>query len=450
MNSERFDLFVVGGGSGGVRAARTAANLGARVGLCESSAMGGTCVNLGCVPKKLFAYAASYSDHFDDAVGFGWSTTDRAFNWRQLVDQKNREIARLNEIYHRLLATTGVTVIEGRGRIEGPHTVSVGSETFQADHILVATGSRPALPPLPGVELALTSDQLFHMPTLPNRMTIVGGGYIGVEFASIFHGLGVEVSLIHRGGRILKEFDTETVLHLQQELRKRGIPLHLNTPVSSIESSNGGLIVTAGQTVHQTDAVLMATGRVPNTSGLGLEDVGVLTSKRGAIGVNDQYQSNRPSIYAVGDVIDRVQLTPAALEEGMRLSQFLFGGGDVPNVTFDGPPTAVFTHPEFATVGLTEDQAEARGNIAVYTSSFRPMKHTLSGREERSFMKLIVDTESDRVLGAHMVGDPASEVIQGLAVAISAGATKAHFDQTLGIHPTGAEEFVTMRRVREK
>ena len=450
MTTFDFDFFVIGGGSGGVRAARIAASLGATVGLCEASSLGGTCVNVGCVPKKLFTYAAEYKSHFEDSAPFGWASTGHVFDWATLMQNKDVEITRLNGIYQRLLENVGVQIHRGRGVLTGPHSVSVNGTTFHCKHILIATGSKIDLPNIKGIEHALTSDDLFRLPTLPKRLIIVGGGYIGVEFASILHNLGVHTQVVHRGSRLLKHFDKQATEHLRSELENRGISFKLNTEVSRIEKTDTGLKIGTNNGPMDSEAVLFATGRSPNTQGLGCDAAGVSCTERGAIIVDDVFRSNTPSIYAVGDVIDRVQLTPTALEEGMRLSRYLFGNGPHPGVLFQDPPTAVFTKPEFATVGMSEETASRQHNITVFTSSFRAMKHTISQRQERSFMKLVVCQNSDRVLGCHMVGDNASEIIQGLAVALKAGATKQQFDETLGIHPTAAEEFVTMRTPRKE
>ena len=450
MKNFDFDFFVIGGGSGGVRAARVAASLGATVGLCEDSAMGGTCVNLGCVPKKLFSYAAEYKSHFEDAIRFGWNTSVHAFDWHTLMENKNAEITRLNGIYQRILENVGVHIHRGRGVLDGPNTVVVNGTRFHCKYILIATGSKIHLPQIPGIEHALTSDDLFRLPALPKRLVVVGGGYIGVEFASILHNLGVEITVIHRGPRLLKSFDVEATEHLHLELEKRGITFLFNTEVSAIEPTQNQLQVVTNTGRIDSDAILFATGRVPNTTGLGCDTAGISLTDRGAVIVNDRFQSSTSSVYAVGDVIDRVQLTPTALEEGMRLARYLFGNGPVPGILFQNPPTAVFTKPEFATVGLSEENASKNHNITVFSSSFRAMKHTISLRQEASFMKLIVCRDTDRVLGCHMVGDSASEIIQGLAVALQAGATKQQFDETLGIHPTAAEEFVTMRTPRKE
>jgi glutathione reductase (NADPH) len=446
MSDHDFDLFVIGGGSGGVRAGRIAAGLGARVGLCEDNAFGGTCVNLGCVPKKLFAYAAHFAEECEDARGFGWKTERPEFDWPVLRANKDKEIARLGGIYEGLLERAGVTILRGRGHVEGPNAVRVGDKTYTAANILVATGGRPFVPPLPGAEHGVVSDDMFHLDALPKTAVIVGGGYIAVEFASILHGLGVSVDLVYRGDHILRGFDADVREIMARELRKKGIRVHCGLDVRELQRSprDDVILYTEEGQAFEVDLVLWATGRSANTQGLGLEEAGVKLDARGGVVVDDDFRSNVPSIYAVGDVIHRIQLTPVALAEGMRVANQLFGGTQN-RWDYDCVPTAVFGYPNVATVGLSEEQARMDREITVYKSEFRPMKHTLSGRDEKTFMKMIVDKQTDRVIGCHMVGPEAGEVVQGLAVAMVAGATKAQFDATIGIHPTAAEEWVTMR-----
>jgi glutathione reductase (NADPH) len=455
-----YDFFVIGAGSGGVRASRVAASLGARVGIAEDRQLGGTCVNVGCVPKKLFVYASHYNEDFHDAVGFGYEATKPAFEWQRLRDNKNAEIARLNGIYGSLLSNAGVTLHEGRARLVDAHTVEVAGTRVTARHILVATGSWPHLPSIPGIEHAVTSNEMFHLDALPRRAAVVGGGYIAVEFAGILHGLGVETTLIYRGPLFLRGFDADVRAFVADELRKRGLPLRFDTDVNAIETqADGSLRLQLGdRSSHgddsdlggaagelEVDLVMYATGRNPLVADLGLEALGVELGPNGAIRVDDDYRTSVPSVYAIGDVIDRAQLTPVAINEGMALARHLFGG-PVTRVDYDTIPTAVFCQPNIGTVGPTEEQARERfGEIEVYESVFRPMKHTMTGGQERTLMKLIVSRKDDRVVAAHMVGPDAGEIIQGLAVAIKAGATKAQFDATIGIHPTAAEEFVTMR-----
>lgn len=446
MSDYDFDLFVIGGGSGGVRAGRIAAGLGARVALCEDNAFGGTCVNLGCVPKKLFAYAAQHGEECEDARGFGWQGEKPTFDWPTLRKNKDKEIARLGGIYERLLKNAGVTIVPGRGHVEGPHAVRVGGTTYTTANILVATGGRPFVPKVPGAEHGVVSDDMFHLDELPASAVIVGGGYIAVEFASILHGLGVSVDLVYRGDQLLRGFDHDVRAVVRRELEKKGLRVHCGLNVREVQCSprKDIILYTEEGEGFESDLLLWATGRSANTDGLGLEAAGVKLDVRGGVIVDDDFRSNVPSIYAVGDVIHRVQLTPVALAEGMRVANQLFGG-KANEWDYACVPTAVFGHPNAAAVGLTETEARSRGAVKIFKSEFTPMKHTLSGRDEKTFMKMVVDEKSDRVVGCHMVGPDAGEIVQGLAVAIVAGATKAQFDATIGIHPTAAEEWVTMR-----
>ncbi|MCB9677147.1 MAG: glutathione-disulfide reductase [Alphaproteobacteria bacterium] len=441
-----YDLFVIGGGSGGVRGARIAAGFGARVGLAEEKYLGGTCVNVGCVPKKLFSYASHFHEEFEDARGFGWTSGEVSFDWATLKRNKDREIGRLNDVYARMLDRAEVEIHRARAVIEGPNRVRVGDRSYTAANILVAVGGRPWLPDFPGREHVLVSDDLFALERLPKRLVIAGGGYIACEFASIFNGLGLEVDLVYRGKHLLRGFDDDLRHHLANEMRKKGVRIHFDAAFASVEKTADGVKVHLTDGDHlAADAALFAVGRRPYTANLGLEAAGVEVSESGAIVVDDEFRTTAPGIYAVGDVIDRVQLTPVALAEGMFVARRLFGPGG-PTVSYENIPTAVFTHPNIGTVGLTEAQARARfDRIRLYKSTFRPMKHTLSGRDEKTFMKLVVDDATDRVVGCHMIGPDAGEIVQGLAVALTCGATKAQFDATLGIHPTAAEEFVTMR-----
>jgi glutathione reductase (NADPH) len=445
-----YDLFVIGAGSGGVRAARIAAGLGARVACAESQYLGGTCVNVGCVPKKLFVYGSRYAEDFDDARAYGWDLGEPRFDWARLLANKDDEIGRLNGIYLRLLENAGVTVLRGRAVVTGPHGVSVdGGPEISAANILVATGSRPYVPGhVPGTDLMMTSDDLFRLESLPERIVVIGGGYIGVEFAGIFKGFGLDVALVHRREHVLSGFDEDVRCFVTDQLQAQGIELHMGQTVEDT--------VRRGDRLHLTlstgdelvaGAVLCAVGRVPNTHGLGLEACGVQLDERDAIVVNEHFQSNVPSIYAVGDVIDRHQLTPVALAEGQCVARNLFSGNPAETVAYEQIPTAVFCNPPVGTCGLTEGEARERyERVTVFMSEFRPMKHTVTGRQTRTLMKLVVDGATDRVVGCHMVGDDAGEIIQGLAVAMKCGATKAHFDSTIGVHPTAAEEFVTMRK----
>ena len=443
-----FDLFVIGAGSGGVRAARFAAGFGARVAVAESRYLGGTCVNVGCVPKKLLVYGAHFTEDFEQAAGFGWSLGEANFDWPTLIANKNREIQRLNGIYRNLLVNSGVSLLEGHARILGPHQVEVNGQAYSAGYILIATGGWPQLPDIPGKELAISSNEAFHLQQLPRRVLVVGGGYIAVEFASIFQGLGAQTSLLYRGEMFLRGFDGAVRRHLREELDKKGLDLQFNSDIERIERlADGSLLATLrdGRELA-TDCVFYATGRRPMLDYLGLENTAVELDERGFIRVDEQYQTREPSVLALGDVIGRVQLTPVALAEGMAVARRLFRPEEYRPVDYRNIPTAVFSLPNIATVGLSEEQARAEGyQVKIFESRFRPMKLTLTDSQERTLMKLVVDADSDRVLGCHMVGPEAGEIIQGLAVAIQAGATKQIFDETLGIHPTAAEEFVTLR-----
>lgn len=443
-----FDLIVIGAGSGGVRLARMSAQRGARVAVIESRYLGGTCVNVGCVPKKLFVYGAHVHDELEDAAGYGWNvpTSDVTFDWPTLVANKNTEIERLNGIYGRMLQNAGVTIIEGTASFSDANTVVVGDTSYTAKHITVATGSWPVVPDIPGKECVVTSNEMFYLPQLPKRAVIWGGGYIAVEFAGILAGLGVETTLLYRGDLFLRGFDTDIRKFTEQEMRKKGIDLRFGVNIDSVEPEGNQYQVhlNNGETL-QTGLVMAATGRKALVEGLGLTELGVELNESGHVVVDDHFQTAVPSITALGDVIGTPQLTPVALAQGMVLSRRLFGDGQG-DMDYSAIPTAVFCQPNIGTVGWTEDEARSAGHsLRIYRSEFRPMKYTLSGRDERSLMKLVVDDETDKVLGAHMVGPDAGEITQGLAVAIKAGATKAQFDSTLGIHPTSAEEFVTMR-----
>jgi glutathione reductase (NADPH) len=444
------DLFVIGGGSGGVRAARMAAQRGARVVVAEAAALGGTCVNVGCIPKKLYSYAAQYGQDFGDAAGFGWDVPAPSFDWARLKKNRAQEIARLNGIYENLLRGAGAEIVRGWAMLRGAHEVVVetaeGERSWRARHILIATGGTPSVPHFPGREHVLTSDSMFDLDPFPRRLVIVGGGYIACEFASIFHGLGSEVTQLYRGEQVLRGFDEDVRRFLAQEVRKHGVDLRVRSDVARIDRDAGGLRVTLEDgAVLEADTVLYATGRIPNVAGLGLDALGLRVLPHGGIEVDDRFQTSVPSIHALGDVTSRLQLTPVALAEAMVLVDHLFGQGQR-GISYELVPTAVFTHPNIGTVGLTEAQARERhGEVRIFRSEFRALKHTLSGNAERTLMKLVVDAASDRVVGLHMVGPDAGEIVQGFAVAMKAGATKAVFDATIGIHPTAAEEFVTMR-----
>lgn len=445
----QYDLVVIGAGSGGVRAARMAAGFGARVAVVEDRYLGGTCVNVGCVPKKLYVYSSSFSESIKDAIGYGWNTSINGFDWARLRDNKVSEISRLNGIYNRLLEGSGAELVNGRGSIIDSNTVKVGERLLSTKRILIATGGWPRQPDMPGIELTKTSNEIFDLDSLPKRILVVGGGYIAVEFAGIFAGLGVETTLSYRGPNLLKEFDREIVNQLIEEMKQKGVDVRLNHRLFGFERTFDEIRV--NHSGHEddklvVDEVLMAIGRVPNTSGLGLENTKVTTRDDGSIEVSENFQTNDPSVYAVGDVTGRVALTPVALAEGMALAKHLFAGAESALVDYDLIPTTVFSQPNIGTLGLSEDEVAARGMHAkVFVSRFKPMKHTLSGRQEQSIFKLIVDARSDRILGLHLLAPDAGEILQGFAVALKAGATKADFDRTIGIHPTAAEEFVTMR-----
>ncbi|HAG71481.1 MAG TPA: glutathione-disulfide reductase [Gammaproteobacteria bacterium] len=449
MSEFDYDLFVIGAGSGGVRASRIAAGLGARVAVAEERYFGGTCVNVGCVPKKLFSYAAHFHDDFQDSAGYGWESGAPDFNWSTLVANKDNEINRLNGIYEKILKSNNVTIFESRARITGPNSVSVDDKTVTAKHILLAVGGWPSVPGYPGSEHAITSNEVFYLDKLPKSIVVQGGGYIALEFASIFARFGVETTLVYRGDKLLRGFDEEIRDFITEEIG-RHVTLKLNDDIVSISKEHDGLkvLLTSGIELA-ADEMLAATGRKPMTTDLGLDTVNVELSSSGGIKVNEEFQSTEPSIYAVGDVIERMALTPVALAEGQIVSRQLFGGPKK-DLSYENIATAVFCHPNIATVGLSEQEAIAKGlDIDVYTSKMKPLKHTLSGRNEYSFAKLIVNRSDDRVIGMHLVAADAGELVQGFAVAMNCGATKADFDNTIGIHPTLAEELVTMREIRD-
>ncbi len=445
-----FDLFVIGAGSGGVRAARISSSYGAKVACAEDTHLGGTCVNVGCVPKKLFVYGSHFSHDAQDSASYGWDIEAKGFSWPTLRDNKNREIERLNGIYKGLLDGAGVTTLRGTATVTGPNEVTVDGKSYSTERILIATGSEPFVPEFPGSTLAITSNEAFHLEQFPKRVLVVGGGYIAVEFAGIFNGLGVDTRLSYRGDLLLRGFDQGVREFVTRELANSGIDVALGTNVTAIADAGSGAreVSFADGSTENFDLVMYATGRRPRIEGLGLESAGVALTEKGAVQVDDYFQTSVPSIFALGDVIDRFQLTPVAIAEAMCLASNLFKGTRQA-MDYADIPTAVFCQPNIGTVGLTEEAAESRyGKIDVYQSEFKPMKHTLTGRNERTMMKLLVNPVDDRVIGAHMVGPDAGEIIQGLGVAIKAGATKAQFDATVGIHPTAAEEFVTMREVR--
>jgi len=441
-----YDLFTIGAGSGGVRASRMSASFGAKVAVAEERYLGGTCVNVGCIPKKLLVYASHYGEDFDDMPGYGWTVGARRFDWAKLIANKNNEIQRLNGVYRKILGDAGVELFEGHAEVVDPHTVSVDGKRFTAKYILVAVGSWPMVPKFLGSEHAITSNEAFFLPSLPEKVIVVGGGYVGVEFAGIFHGLGAHTIQLYRGDLFLRGFDDDIRKTLADEMRKRGVDVKFKTDIIKIEKS--GDILKAALTdgsVIEAKQILYATGRGSKTPDLGLDKAGVKLKDNGAVVVDEYSKSTVDSIYAIGDCTDRMMLTPVAIAEGMALANTLFNNKPT-KPGYLNVPTAVFSTPNCGTVGLTEQEARQRGfQIDIYRTSFRPLKHTLTGRDERTMMKLVVDRASDRVLGCHMVGPDAGEMIQGLAVALNCGATKAQFDQTIGIHPTAAEEFVTMR-----
>ena len=443
--SNNYDLFVIGAGSGGVRAARVSASLGARVAIAEERYLGGTCVNVGCVPKKLFVYGSHFSEDFADSRKYGWSVEKPKFDWSTLRDNKTSEIQRLNNIYENLLRNADVEIFEGHATLIGNNSIAIAGEKYSAERILIATGSWPSMPNIPGKEHAISSNETFYLDGLPERIVIVGGGYIAVEFAGIYSGLGVDTTLLYRGPMFLRGFDDGIRTFVRDELIKKNVNLKFNVSVTSIElSASEKILQLQDGSRLATDTVLYATGRQPLTRRLGLDSSAVDLSDAGALIVNERFQTNVPHIYGLGDVIGRFQLTPVAIAEAMNFAHNTFGESSEP-MDYSVVPTAVFCQPNIGTIGPTEVVAKAQyPQLKVYESSFKPMKHTVSGREERSFMKLLVDGASDRVVAAHMVGPDAGEIIQGLAVAISAGATKSDFDRTIGIHPTSAEEFVTM------
>ena len=443
-----FDLYVVGAGSGGVRAARFAAGFGAKVAVAESRYLGGTCVNVGCVPKKLLVYGAHYAEDFEQASAYGWTAGEASFDWATLIANKDREINRLNGIYRNLLVNSGVVLHEGHARITGPHEVEINGQRHTAKHILIATGGWPVIPDIPGREHAISSNEAFFLKELPKRVIVVGGGYIAVEFAGIFHGMGAQTSLLYRGELFLRGFDGAVRKHLAEELTRRGLDLKFDADIKCIEKLDDGSLsveLKDGRTLL-TDCVFYATGRRPMLDNLGLENTAVTVDEKGFVQVNEQYETTEPSILAIGDVIGRVQLTPVALAEGMAVARRLFKPEQYRLVDYRMIPTAVFSLPNIGTVGLTQEQAVEEGHeVQVFESRFRPMKLSLTDCQERTLMKLVVDARTDKVLGCHMVGPDAGEIVQGLAIALKAGATKRDFDETIGVHPTAAEEFVTMR-----
>ncbi len=449
MSEYDFDLFVIGVGSGGVRAARMSANYGARVATAEEKYMGGTCVNVGCVPKKLFVYASHYSEDYQHAEGFGWGNARPDFDWQVLLKNKNTEISRLNGLYKGMLDNAGVTHFDGRARIKDKHHIEINNEVISTDKILIATGGWPTVPDFPGREHVITSNEAFFLESLPRRALVVGGGYIAVEFAGIFNGLGVDTTLSYRGELFLRHFDIDIRKMVRDELEKKDIRLAFQTQVKNVDKNADGTFTVnfeSGKSM-ETDLVLYATGRAPAVSDIGLENVDVAQRDNGAIIIDEEFRTSESNIFALGDVTDRLQLTPVAIGEAMCFAstQFL---GQRKVMDYDNVATAVFCQPNVGTVGLTEAEArDSARELDIYRSVFRPMKHTLSGSDEKFMMKIIVDRQTDKVLGVHMVGSDAGEIIQGISIAVKMGVTKEQFDTTVGIHPTTAEEFVTMREV---
>ena len=442
-----YDLFVIGAGSGGVRAARMAASKGKKVAVAEERYLGGTCVNVGCVPKKLFVYASQFPELFHASKGFGWSGAEApTFDWAVLRDNKTAEIERLNGIYNNLINDSGADLFDGRATVTGPHQVEVNGKGYSAKVILIATGGWPYIPEFPGSDLAISSNEMFFLDELPKTAVVVGGGYIAVEFAGILNGLGVETHLVYRGPNLLKSFDREMSDKVTEGMAAKGVHMHLSTQINEIIKTDAGIsVVLDNGSSLGAGLALYATGRQANTAGLGLEHTNAVLRPNGSIVVDDNFATGDPSVYALGDVIDRVQLTPVAIQEAMVLVDHLFGEG-LARIVYGDIPTAVFCQPELGTVGLSEEQARAEyTDIDVFLSDFKPMLQTLGGGSDRITMKLVVDRASDLVVGCHMVGEHAAEIIQGMGIALKAGATKAHFDATVGIHPSAAEEFVTMR-----
>ena len=428
-----------------MRASRVSAAYGAKVAIAEPGRFGGTCVNVGCIPKKLFAYAAHWREDFHLAAAYGWTVSEPRFDWQTLLKNKDREIARLNGVYEGVLVRAGVEIYRSRAEVVDEHTVRLDGKTLTAKHILVATGSWPQLPVIAGIEHAITSNEAFHLERLPRRAVVVGGGYIALEFASIFHGLGVETMLTYRGKRLLRGFDAEIGTRMADEMSAKGVTICFGCEPAAIRKKQCLEIEFTDGRIEETDLVMFATGRRPNTAKLGLESAGVNLAADGAVIVDRYSTTNVGSIHAVGDVTNRINLTPVATAEAMWLARSLFRDEPTP-VDHDNVPTAVFANPNLATVGLSEERARERyGAVDIYKTSFRALKLTMGDKPERTFMKLVVDRASQRVVGAHMIGADAGEVIQGVAIAVKLGATKAQFDATIGIHPTAAEEFVTMR-----
>ncbi len=447
MSDKDYDFFVIGAGSAGVRAARIAAGHGAKVGIAEASKLGGTCVNLGCVPKKIIAYGADYSMHLDDAKGYGWNVPKVSFDWTTLIKNQRAEVARLNAAYEKTLNNAGVDILHGYAKFLDPHTLDVGGQTVTAENILIAVGGKPRVPHQPGGHLMPTSDDMFSWPKQPKKVVIIGGGYVGVEFAHILHGIGAHVDLIHRGDIFLRGFDHDLAQCLAEEMKKAGIGLHFNADLESCEKDGDGFKVhTDDGQIFECDVALAAIGRVPVAEGLDLDKAFVKICKNGQININEDYETSQPHIYACGDVANHNPLTPVAIKEGHVIADRLFNHQKERSVNYDNIATVIFSQPPIGTVGMSEHEAIDKGHdVEVFKTRFTPMRHQLAKRDEKTFMKLVVDKKSDKVLGLHMIGLDAPEILQGFAVAMTCGATKADFDRTMPIHPTSAEEFVTMR-----
>lgn len=446
-----YDLFVIGAGSGGVRASRMSAGFGARVAVAEDRYMGGTCVNVGCVPKKLYVYASQFSNSFKDANGFGWSSTTPSFDWATLRDNKIEEISRLNGIYDTMLGGAGVDVIDGRARFVDKHTVAVNGKNYSAEKIIIATGTWPHIPEFPGREFAVTSNEIFDLAVFPKRLLVVGGGYIAVEFAGIFNGLGAQVTQLYRGPLFLRGFDQDIREAASREIAAAGVDLQFNSNVASIIKLPSGVLQATLEDgrVLEADTILYATGRKPHLQDLDFENVNVEQNSDGTLKIDENFRTSEDNIFALGDITGGMELTPVALADGMAFAKTQFNNQPT-TVDYNTVPTAVFCQPNIGTCGYTEAEAkDLFGDIVVFESRFRAMKHTIGGREEKTYMKMIVDRNTDRVVGIHMLGEDAGEIIQGMAIAMKAGATKAVFDSTIGIHPTSAEEFVTMRSPRD-
>lgn len=446
MSEEEFDLFVIGGGSGGVRAARWSAGLGAKVAICESDRYGGTCVIRGCIPKKFLVYASHFHEEARAAKEYGWDVGECSFNWNRFKQTRDKEIARLSGLYHGMLQKNNVEIIPGHGKILSPNQVQVAQKSYKTKRILVTTGSRPFVPEIPGIQYAITSNHIFEMEMQPQKIAIIGSGYIGLEFAGIFAGLGSEVHVFVRSGNILNGFDVDATRFLKMEMEKKGIQFHDNILVDSIEKIDQGLKINSSSKPLIVDCVLNATGRIPNTQTLGLDDIGLETKENGAIHVDARYQTNIAGIYALGDCTDRMNLTPIATAEGTALAEALFSDNPGKAINYELTPSAIFSQPPMATVGYTQKEAQDKSiDLDIYVSEFKALKHSISGINERFYIKVLVDKKNDRVVGAHCVGMEAPEIMQGIAIAVNSGATKSDFDKTIGIHPTMAEEFCTLR-----